>query len=130
MSHNTLMRLEALLERMRRHNPWDARQTHKSLLPYLHEETAELADAICTDDQSPDATQALKSELGDVLLQVLMHATLAKEDGRFELADVLATLEDKLHRRLEPLIKALDTGASPPNEAQMATHWQKMKDKT
>jgi tetrapyrrole methylase family protein/MazG family protein len=74
--------------------PWDKEQTHLSLKPCLLEETYELLDAL--DDG--DATK-LKEELGDVLLQVIFHAQIASEDGRFTIKDVIALLTDKLVRR-------------------------------
>src|ERR1700730_11882244 len=61
--------------------PWDREQTHESLRPYLLEETYELLEAI---DSGDDAK--MKEELGDLLLQVAMHAEIAAEDGRCERA--------------------------------------------
>jgi XTP/dITP diphosphohydrolase len=76
--------------------PWDAEQTHSSLAPYLVEETFEALAAI--DSADPDA---LREELGDVLLQVLFHSRLAEEsDARpWSIDDVAANLVDKLVRR-------------------------------
>jgi tetrapyrrole methylase family protein/MazG family protein len=74
--------------------PWDKEQTHLSLKPCLLEETYELLDALDDGD-----TKKLKEELGDVLLQVIFHAQIAREDGRFTIKDVLEMLTDKLVRR-------------------------------
>jgi tetrapyrrole methylase family protein/MazG family protein len=74
--------------------PWDKEQTHLSLKPCLLEETYELLDAL--DDG--DVTK-LKEELGDVLLQVIFHSQIAKENGSFTIEDVIALLTDKLVRR-------------------------------
>ena len=74
--------------------PWDRRQTHRSLIPYLIEETYEAVEAI---EQGGDA--ALREELGDVLLQVVFHARIAEEEGRFDFFDVAAALADKLVQR-------------------------------
>lgn len=74
--------------------PWDKEQTHASLKPCLLEESYELLDAI--DDGE---TKKLKEELGDVLLQVIFHAQIAREDGRFTIKDVIELLTDKLMRR-------------------------------
>ena len=63
--------------------PWDLEQSHRSLVPYVLEEAHEVADAIRHGD-----ARHLKEELGDLLLQVLLHAQISKEEGRFELADV------------------------------------------
>ena len=73
--------------------PWDREQTHESLKRYLVEETYEVLHAIDT------APETLHEELGDVLLQVLLHAQLAAEADDFSIADVMATLQRKLIRR-------------------------------
>lgn len=74
--------------------PWDREQTHQSLVPYLIEETYETVDAVA--DGTPDA---LKEELGDLVLQIAFHAQLAAEAGRFTFDDVLRTCAEKLIRR-------------------------------
>jgi tetrapyrrole methylase family protein/MazG family protein len=74
--------------------PWDREQTHRSLRPYLLEETYEALEAI--DAGSP---QQLCGELGDLLLQVVFHAQMAAEAGTFTIDDVVAGLTDKLIRR-------------------------------
>ena len=74
--------------------PWDKEQTHESLKEYLIEECGELIEAI--DGNNADA---LKEELGDVLLQVVFHTKLAERAGLFNLEDVLQGLGDKLIRR-------------------------------
>src|SRR5438105_6047096 len=63
--------------------PWDKEQTHESLRPYLLEETYELLEAIDSGDEAK-----LREELGDVLLQVAMHAEIAAEEGRFDAAQI------------------------------------------
>ena len=74
--------------------PWDREQTHESLRPYLLEETYELLEAI---DSGDDAK--LKEELGDLLLQVAMHAEIASEDGRFNAAEVSEAVAAKMVSR-------------------------------
>jgi MazG family protein len=74
--------------------PWDREQTHKSLLKYLKEESAEVEQAVKNKDFNN-----LQEELGDVLLQVLFHAQMAAESGRFSIHDVTDTLARKLTRR-------------------------------
>jgi XTP/dITP diphosphohydrolase len=84
----------AVMDRLRSPGgcPWDAEQTHASLLQYLVEECYELYDAIEQDDR-----EAMREELGDVLLQVLFHARVAaEEDGGFTIDDVAGVLVDKL----------------------------------
>ena len=74
--------------------PWDREQTHLSLKPCLLEETYELLDALDDGDANK-----VTEELGDVLLQVIFHAQIAKEENRFTIEDVIALLTDKLVRR-------------------------------
>lgn len=73
---------------------WEVNQTHESLRPYLIEETYELLDALGGDDDD-----AIKSELGDLLLMVLFHSRIAEAEGRFTVDDVAAALVDKLTHR-------------------------------
>ncbi|HVZ81161.1 MAG TPA: nucleoside triphosphate pyrophosphohydrolase [bacterium] len=91
-----LRRLENIMTRLRSRNgcPWDRRQTHRTLKPYLLEEAHEVLDAIDMDDP-----KALQEELGDLLLQVVFHAQMAKEKGRFDLQEVAKGIGDKLIRR-------------------------------
>ena len=74
--------------------PWDREQTHKSLARCLVEEAAEVLEAIDEDD-----SELMEEELGDLLLQVVMHACLAEEAGRFDLEDVAKGITEKLIRR-------------------------------
>ena len=74
--------------------PWDIKQTHESLKECLTEESGEVIQAI---DNKDDAN--LCEELGDVLLQVLMHSRIAEDEGRFSMEDVVDMLAQKLVRR-------------------------------
>jgi len=97
-SADPLHDLVASMDRLRSPGgcPWDAEQTHGSLVRYLLEESYELAEAIETGDRP-----GLREELGDVLFQVVFHARIAQEDAEepFTLDDVAADLVAKLHRR-------------------------------
>lgn len=73
---------------------WDKRQTHKTLIPYLKEETEELAHALRSGDECH-----IKEELGDVLLQVMLHAQIASKYDKFDIEDVLDGLIKKIKRR-------------------------------
>ncbi|HET7027168.1 MAG TPA: nucleoside triphosphate pyrophosphohydrolase [Candidatus Limnocylindrales bacterium] len=88
--------MPAISERLRRPDgcPWDREQTHLSLRNHLLEEAYEVYDAI-----SDPATPALADELGDLWLQVVLHAQLAAEEGVFDLADVQAAIASKIVRR-------------------------------
>ena len=74
--------------------PWDLEQNHKSLIPYLLEEAHEVANAIRNQDD-----KNLKEELGDLLLQIVLHAQIAQEDNRFSLDDIAKEINNKLIRR-------------------------------
>jgi len=74
--------------------PWDREQTHKSLRPYLLEEAQETLEALDGDD-----AQALCEEMGDLLLQVLLHTQIAIDEGEFKMPDLLKRLNEKLIRR-------------------------------
>jgi len=74
--------------------PWDLQQTFGTIAPYTIEEAYEVADAIARED-----LDALKDELGDLLLQVVYHARMASEQNRFEFADVVDAITRKMIRR-------------------------------
>jgi MazG family protein len=74
--------------------PWDLEQTHQSLLKYLIEESYEYAEAVELNDPA-----LMNEELGDVLLQVLLHATIAGKEKRFDLESVARALSEKMIRR-------------------------------
>jgi tetrapyrrole methylase family protein/MazG family protein len=86
--------LVEVMGRLRRSCPWDREQTHETLVRYLIEETYEVVDAIESDDAGE-----LCEELGDLLFQVVFHAQLATERGRFSIADVVDGLANKMIRR-------------------------------
>src|SRR6476646_6278120 len=92
-----LDRLVAVMARLRAPGgcPWDREQTYSSLSQYLLEEAYETFDAIQEADQTGDITN-LKEELGDLLLQVIFHSTIAKEKGDFTIDDVSAGITQKL----------------------------------
>ncbi len=89
-----LERLVAVMHRLRSGCPWDAEQTHLSLVRYLVEETLEVVEAIEAGDD-----RHLSEELGDLLLQVVFHAEIAAEEGRFDIEDVARRIADKLRAR-------------------------------
>lgn len=100
-------------------DPWKRAQTHRSLAPYLLEEAYEATDAIAADD-----LDALREELGDVLLQVVLHAGLAENEGAgWSVDDVAAGLVEKLIRR-NPHVFG-DTTVSTLDE--ITTNWEQIK---
>ena len=89
-----LLRVMARLRDPETGCPWDREQSFATIAPYTIEEAYEVADAIARDD-----LDALKDELGDLLLQVVYHARMAEEDGRFAFGDVVDAITAKMIRR-------------------------------
>lgn len=108
--------------------PWDAEQTHESLVRYLIEEAYEVVEAI----EAPGGVdrQLLKEELGDVLLQVVFHARVAEETpvsaGGFEIAQVLKGLNDKLERRHPHVFSSGDDAVTA---GDVEARWEELKRK-
>ena len=115
-------RLVDIMERLRGPDgcPWDREQTHQSLKPYLIEEAYEALDAIDREDD-----EGLRDELGDVLLQIVFHAQLARENARFTLDDVAAATTEKLIRR-HPHVFGNATANTP---GQVVENWEAIKSK-
>ncbi len=120
-----LVRFEELVRTLRERCPWDRRQTHESLTGYLLEEAHEAIEALeaLGPAPSPTAVDAVCEELGDVLFQVVFHATLAAEEGRFTLADVARTVHDKLVRRHPHVFGAVEADTAE----QVMTNWDAIK---
>ena len=104
--------------------PWDLEQTHASLIPYVLEEAHEVADAIRHGDD-----RHLEEELGDLLLQVLLHARIAGEEGRFDLGGVAEGIAAKLVRR-HPHVFGEEGGANRGENGDSAAvkqRWEAIK---
>jgi tetrapyrrole methylase family protein/MazG family protein len=110
--------------------PWDRAQTHQSLRQYLIEEAYEVLDVIDeikgTEDLKKEKVRgAFREELGDLLMQVLLHSEMASETGAFDFYDVAASLEDKLIRRHTHVF-----GETPATDAESAfQNWERQKAK-
>lgn len=102
--------------------PWDRKQTHESLKPYLIEETYEALDTIDRRDFAK-----LKEELGDVLLQVLFHSQIGTEQGTFTIDEVVQQLGDKLVRRHPHVFGDAATGEPALNSDQVLHRWEDIK---
>jgi tetrapyrrole methylase family protein/MazG family protein len=102
--------------------PWDRKQTHESLKPYLLEETYEVLETIDGGD-----LRKLKEELGDVLLQVLFHSQIAAEAGAFTIDEVMDQLGDKLVRRHPHVFQRKSDGQSNINSDQVLHRWEEIK---
>jgi XTP/dITP diphosphohydrolase len=100
--------------------PWDAEQTHQSLLKYLLEESYEFIESVENNDR-----QDMQEELGDLLLQVYFHSRMAEEDANqpFNIEDVAKSVADKLIRR-HPHVFA---GATVDNSQDVLENWEKQK---
>lgn len=99
--------------------PWDREQTHESLRRYLLEETYEVLEAIDNDDP-----QSLAEELGDLLLQIVLHAQIATEDGDFTMPEVLRYVNAKMIRRHPHVWGAVDVHGNPD---EVVTNWDAIK---
>jgi XTP/dITP diphosphohydrolase len=116
-----LLDLVQVMDTLRQKCPWDARQTHESLTPFLLEETYEAVDALTAADQA-----AVREELGDVLLQVVFHARVAQErtDGTgYTIDDVADGIISKLTRR-HPHVFG-DVSVSGPDDVKR--NWDAIK---
>ena len=117
-----LQRLAEVMDQLRSPGgcPWDAEQTHESLLKYLLEESYEFVDAVHSDDRVH-----MREELGDVLLQVYFHARIAEEDpvDPFSIEDVAQAIADKLIRRHPHVF----TGVEVQNSTEVLQNWEDIK---
>jgi tetrapyrrole methylase family protein / MazG family protein len=96
----SLVRFHQLARTLREQCPWDKEQTHQSLVKYLLEETYEVVDALhALDAADPETDTALIEELGDLMYQIEFHATIAEQEGRFTMVDIVDGIHDKLVRR-------------------------------
>ncbi len=115
------------MRRLRAECPWDARQTHESLVPHIVEETFELVDSIAalshTKDPGEGAFGDLEEELGDVLLQVLFQSVIAAEEGAFDIEDVAESLHRKLVRRHPHVFGDAEAGSAE----QVYARWEEIK---
>ncbi len=100
--------------------PWDKAQTHESMIGCLREECEETVEAIQNKDD-----ENLCEELGDVLLQVLLHAQIASEEGRFDMSDVVDGLAKKMVRR-HPHVFGDEPQAKSPEEG--LARWKAIKE--
>jgi tetrapyrrole methylase family protein/MazG family protein len=116
-------RFAELVRTLRERCPWDREQTHRTLTRHLLEETYEVLEAIeDLERRGEEGFAHLEEELGDLLFQVVFHATLAAEEGRFTLADVARTVHDKLvgrHPHVFGTVRADTAGAVLRNWEQI-----------
>lgn len=117
-----LLRLLEVMDRLRSPGgcPWDAEQTHQSLLKYLLEESYEYVDAIDENDR-----QAMREELGDILLQVYFHSRIAQEHPTdpFSIEDVAEGIADKLIRRHPHVFGDVEVSGAD----EVLANWEQLK---
>ena len=119
-----LVAFAEVVRRLRAECPWDREQTHQSLTRHLIEESYEVLDAIDrlgTDED--EGYVALEEELGDLLFQVVFHATLGAEEGRFTLADVARGIHDKLVLRHPHVFAELQVDGAE----EVVSNWEAIK---
>lgn len=104
--------------------PWDREQTHESLRPCMTEEAAEVLAAIRIYGKTGNA-ENLREELGDVLLQVVMHAQIAKEEGLFTMEEVVDQIAEKMVRRHPHVFGTVQA----ENSQQVLQNWEEIKKK-
>lgn len=118
MPHQSINRLLEIMKELRKGCPWDAKQTHISLKPYLLEESYEVLETIDHEDYD-----LMAKELGDLLLQIVFHSEIASENGHFNFDDVVNKISDKLVTR-HPHVFG-DKKAHSAEEVQ--TSWEQSK---
>src|SRR5207237_10863462 len=114
------MRVVELVRTLREVCPCDREQTHETLMPHLLEETHEVLEAI---EGLPGSYPHLEEELGDLLFQVVIHATLAAEEGEFTLADVARGVHDKLVGRHPHVFGQVEADTA----SQVVANWEQIK---
>ena len=110
--------LLSLMARLRADCPWDKKQSNHSLIPYAIEEAYELGEAVQSNDD-----EDIKGELGDMLLQVVFHCQMYAEQERFDMSDVITTLQEKLIRRHPHVFEA----ETLKDEAAVKERWDEIK---
>jgi XTP/dITP diphosphohydrolase len=122
MAGSELLRLVEVMDRLRSPGgcPWDAEQTHQSLIKYLLEESYEFIDAIETEDRA-----GMREELGDVLLQVYFHSRIAQEHPTdpFTIDDVAGAIADKLISRHPHVFENLEVSGTD----EIIENWEAIK---
>lgn len=121
MKPGDIQRLIEIMQQLRNPDggcPWDLQQTYRTIVPHTLEEAYEVADAIERDDYIE-----LQDELGDLLFQVIFYAQLAKEENRFEFADIVQSICDKLERRHPHVFGDKQV----TDAAEQTQHWEQLK---
>ena len=114
-----------IISRLRKECPWDKEQTHESLAKHLIEEAYELLDALAAIQTNHENHNMLNEELGDLLVQILLHSKIAEENNKFAIVDVINSLQAKLIERHPHVFGDVKLDSAEEVEKQ----WETLKQK-
>jgi MazG family protein len=122
---NEFDELVGIVKKLREECPWDMEQTHESLSRHLIEEAYELLDALASIQEEDSYYAQVKDELGDLLLQILLHSKIAEENNHFAIVDVIDSLKSKLIERHPHVFGDVKLDSAEEVEKQWETIKQK-----
>jgi MazG family protein len=122
---NEFDELVGIVKKLREECPWDMEQTHESLSRHLIEEAYELLDALASIQEEDSNYAQVKDELGDLLLQILLHSKIAEENNHFAIVDVIDSLKSKLIERHPHVFGDVKLDSAEEVEKQWETIKQK-----
>ena len=122
---NEFDELIGIVKKLREECPWDMEQTHESLSRHLIEESYELLDALASIQEKDSNYEQVKDELGDLLLQILLHSKIAEENNHFAIVDVIDSLKSKLIERHPHVFGDVKLDSAEEVEKQWETIKQK-----
>ena len=122
---NEFDELVGIVKKLRAECPWDMEQTHESLSRHLIEEAYELLDALASIQEEDSNYAQVKDELGDLLLQILLHSKIAEESNHFAIVDVIDSLKSKLIERHPHVFGDVKLDSAEEVEKQWETIKQK-----
>ena len=122
---NEFDELVGIVRKLREECPWDMEQTHESLSRHLIEEAYELLDALASIQEEDSNYALVKDELGDLLLQILLHSKIAEENNHFAIVDVIDSLKSKLIERHPHVFGDVELNTAEEVEKQWETIKQK-----
>ena len=122
---NEFDELVGIVKKLREECPWDMEQTHESLSRHLIEEAYELLDALASIQEKDSNYAQVKDELGDLLLQILLHSKIAEENNHFAIVDVIDSLKSKLIERHPHVFGDVELNTAEEVEKQWETIKQK-----
>ena len=122
---NEFDELVSIVKKLREECPWDMEQTHESLSRHLIEEAYELLDALASIQEKDSNYALVKDELGDLLLQILLHSKIAEENNYFAIVDVIDSLKSKLIERHPHVFGDVELNSAEEVEKQWETIKQK-----